>query len=519
MDTPEGEVLRLEFLSEDTLGYLLTYLSVEDTIYLTQCSRSLHHFLPRFSTFTMGKFSASGEYNDVERLLLPLKTKLPLPLHSVHVSVKWKDQGWGNQKGTLLLHLTTSERVWSETLISPAPQHWSVQNATKSLESPLIRNSVKGDRLELWRYVGGGGGHSLSIAKLVIHLRYESKLENERRVNKAKEKKQELAEYVAFTSLLEPSQFSASSQWDNTTLPECCKLETRQKNGLASGWAARANDASQWLQVDLKTPHRLIGVALQARGDGDQFVKRFKVSMSLDGKRFYNLNNGDTYRGVEDAGSSVCHKLPPNCFGRYVRIHPISWFNHVAMRCGVNAEPLPDNLLKDASNFVEKALEEHEGRELAYKAFVEKAKSRFEDITDAQLSCSSEWDQHHQTHSVKFIRIDAVQGPGYSSSWCAGANDGNQWVQVDFLSPVHIKKVATQGRGDATQWVTKYRIGVSLDGYKWNILNKGEAFDGNFDQFTVVVHEIEGYGRYLRLFPVEWNEHISMRIGVDWNSS
>ena len=55
---------------------------------------------------------------------------------------------------------------------------------------------------------------------------------------------------------------------------------------------------------------------------------------------------------------------------------------------------------------------------------------------------------------------------GYGS-WAAGANDGKQWLQIDFGELVLVTKVATQGRQDADQWVTKYTLSYSLDGMHW----------------------------------------------------
>ena len=55
---------------------------------------------------------------------------------------------------------------------------------------------------------------------------------------------------------------------------------------------------------------------------------------------------------------------------------------------------------------------------------------------------------------------------GYGS-WAAGANDGKQWLQIDFGELVQVTKVATQGRQDADQWVTKYTLSYSLDGIHW----------------------------------------------------
>ena len=55
---------------------------------------------------------------------------------------------------------------------------------------------------------------------------------------------------------------------------------------------------------------------------------------------------------------------------------------------------------------------------------------------------------------------------GYGA-WSAKANDGKQWLQIDFGELVQVTKVATQGRQDSDQWVTKYTLSYSLDGMHW----------------------------------------------------
>ena len=54
-------------------------------------------------------------------------------------------------------------------------------------------------------------------------------------------------------------------------------------------------------------------------------------------------------------------------------------------------------------------------------------------------------------------------------AWCARVNNRNQWLKVDFGRPMKITKILTQGRQDAAQWVTYYRVSSSLDGIHWQV--------------------------------------------------
>ena len=54
--------------------------------------------------------------------------------------------------------------------------------------------------------------------------------------------------------------------------------------------------------------------------------------------------------------------------------------------------------------------------------------------------------------------------PGRVGAWAAGNLRENSWFQVDFGRFVKVTMVATQGRQDTLQWVTKYRLSYSYDG-------------------------------------------------------
>ena len=63
--------------------------------------------------------------------------------------------------------------------------------------------------------------------------------------------------------------------------------------------------------------------------------------------------------------------------------------------------------------------------------------------------------------------LNLAAGSGKAGSWCANRNNVNQWLQIDLGTPTTITKVATQGRQDASQWVTSYSLSYSLTGSYW----------------------------------------------------
>ena len=83
-------------------------------------------------------------------------------------------------------------------------------------------------------------------------------------------------------------------------------------------------------------------------------------------------------------------------------------------------------------------------------------------IPDGKISASSEWDPKH---AAKQARLHFPGGPGIAGSWSSRQNDANQWLQIDLgIQNAKVTGLATQGRANANQWVTKYKLQYSHDG-------------------------------------------------------
>ena len=80
--------------------------------------------------------------------------------------------------------------------------------------------------------------------------------------------------------------------------------------------------------------------------------------------------------------------------------------------------------------------------------------------------------------------------------------------------------VITQGRNDSPQWVSSYKVAHSLDGSVWeyvrNDRNVALTYQANTDQNTRVENELPTalITRYLRLYPITYYDHPSMRVEV-----
>ncbi|XP_015749636.1 PREDICTED: retinoschisin-like, partial [Acropora digitifera] len=106
-----------------------------------------------------------------------------------------------------------------------------------------------------------------------------------------------------------------------------------------------------------------------------------------------------------------------------------------------------------------------------------------------------------------------------AGSWSSRANDANQWLQIDLgIQNAKVTGLASQGRADADQWVTKYKLQYSPDGvhfyfYKEPGQGVAKEFAANSDRRTVDFHELSKAvrARYIRIRPTAWRGHISMR--------
>jgi hypothetical protein len=103
-----------------------------------------------------------------------------------------------------------------------------------------------------------------------------------------------------------------------------------------------------------------------------------------------------------------------------------------------------------------------------------------------------------------------------ANSWCAQRNDQDQWLQIDLEEKKDVVGVATQGRTWGNQWVTTYKVSVSDDGKDFTEVECGRIFDGNTDSNTKVRNYFTTpvKARYIRVHPMTWVGHISLRMGV-----
>eukprot|EP00466_Bigelowiella_natans_P000788 jgi/Bigna1/54151/estExt_Genewise1Plus.C_290052 len=119
-----------------------------------------------------------GQYRDPQVKWMDAPEALKGSPQYIKAKVTWKDQGWGNRKGSLALKLiddTDGKIIESLNLFGIAEHHETSREETFTVENCLLlQKAKKGHRIEVHRYVGGGGGHELFVSNFSVILSYTS---------------------------------------------------------------------------------------------------------------------------------------------------------------------------------------------------------------------------------------------------------------------------------------------------------------------------------------------------------
>ncbi|XP_027059482.1 neurogenic locus Notch protein-like [Pocillopora damicornis] len=290
-------------------------------------------------------------------------------------------------------------------------------------------------------------------------------------------------------------QVKASSEWDPNHAAIQGRLHYLPPPGKQGGWSAKRNNANQWLQIDLGALLKVTAVATQGRSNHDQWVTKYKLQYSDDGATFtFYIEAGQSvakeFAANKDRSTIVYHSLNPPKVTRFIRFRPVAWKSHISMRVEVYGCSACGEALGMASYA----------------------------IPNGQVKASSEWDPNHAAIQG---RLHYLPPPGKQGGWSAKHNNANQWLQIDLGALLKVTAVATQGRSNHDQWVTKYKLQYSDDGATFSYyMEAGQSvakeFAANKDRSTIVYHSLNPpkVTRFIRFRPVAWKSHISMRVEV-----
>ncbi|XP_061454964.1 coagulation factor VIII isoform X2 [Rhineura floridana] len=132
-------------------------------------------------------------------------------------------------------------------------------------------------------------------------------------------------------------QISASSYVNSVFSTWSPPLARLNLNGRVNAWRPKVDSSAEWLQVKFQKTMKVMGVVTQGAKAAftKMFVREFSLSSSLDGERWASvLQDGKEkiFQGNQDHFSPVVNLLDPPLFARYLRIHPVRWNNHIALR-------------------------------------------------------------------------------------------------------------------------------------------------------------------------------------------
>ena len=162
------------------LKKVLEFLPPIDVIHLSQTCKKLNQSLPFYFIITGQDFEKSGPragHFCPERWFDG--PKLSKYIENIMISMKWKDQRWGNRKGKVWLQIIRNSEMILETepgLCGLANHSFEEVNIHLTREDNIVKEYKPGDQFRIMRNIGGGGGHRLFVQnfKLIIKLKKNS---------------------------------------------------------------------------------------------------------------------------------------------------------------------------------------------------------------------------------------------------------------------------------------------------------------------------------------------------------
>lgn len=155
---------------------IASFLPPEDVARMAQTCRRLYAVLPRFLAIRGKDFHISGpSYGESVGRSVPPEPyfdgpRLPARVKRLTTSVVWKDQGWGNRKGEIIIYLmrgSPAKTIAEKSLFGIAPHEQETAKA-ELRDHPVVTEAQLGDYYHFKRLPGQGGGHQLSVKNFKV---------------------------------------------------------------------------------------------------------------------------------------------------------------------------------------------------------------------------------------------------------------------------------------------------------------------------------------------------------------
>ena len=158
--------MRMDALPNVTPLLVADYLPPKDAVNFGLASKQLHSKLSL--TVTQPRLILEC-FNQYDRDDLPHygfqinATKSHVVAHSMVLSMRWRDQGWGNRKGRVIVVAKNEDEVRNEKRVGRRVIFSSDIAPHEFEELQIIFKPKEKESYHLWYFVGGGGGHGLFI--------------------------------------------------------------------------------------------------------------------------------------------------------------------------------------------------------------------------------------------------------------------------------------------------------------------------------------------------------------------
>ena len=119
------------------------------------------------------------------------------------------------------------------------------------------------------------------------------------------------------------NEITSSSDYGSGLVKSNCKL-----NG-PNCWLASDNDKKGYIQVNLRNGFIINAISIQGRNGCAQWVTKFRLLWSHDGKEYINLCE---LEGNSDYNTVVKRYLPEPIFCKGIRIQPLECHDYRCMR-------------------------------------------------------------------------------------------------------------------------------------------------------------------------------------------
>jgi hypothetical protein len=128
---------------------------------------------------------------------------------------------------------------------------------------------------------------------------------------------------------------TASSEYNRNHAARLGRLHSEHKY---ANWSARTCDDNQWIQLDLQKLSHAWEIAVQGRFNREQWLTRFDVLTSENGKEWdVAAENRQGPSGCDDIVYVVFDKP---ITARYVRIHAREWHGWISLRFDVKVSEI-----------------------------------------------------------------------------------------------------------------------------------------------------------------------------------